>query len=158
MIFFLKVSIVYFNICITALWYVILSNLPDYGQVYQSGFLLLLVPASNFLLLVVLLDIDFFNSAFFHGQYVELNQEGVKIKKLFRTVSIKWNEVSSIDLTTIRGEKQINVTRRNPKDLSKFRYVLGKGFGFYCTVINIRKYSSIDIDRFIKTIKVHGKI
>jgi hypothetical protein len=121
----------------------------------KSELLLLIILTGVFSFLVLILNIDFIHSTLFHGQFVEISHGGITVKKLFRKIELKWNEIYLVDLNTFRMAKVIRITKKKHKDVGKFLLAIGKGFGFFYIGINQRKYSNIDINKFINTIIIH---
>lgn len=147
--------IIYFNLCIAAAWYLFLFYKPISTDDIKSGLLLPIILIGVFSCLVLILNIDFIHSALLHSQFVEISHVGITVKKLFRKIELKWNEIYLVDLNTFRMAKVIRITEKKHKDVGKFLFAIGKGFGFYYIGINQRKYSTIDINKFINTIIIH---
>lgn len=150
-----KIAILYFNFCIVGIYYLFLFYKPISKQDLEPELMLMAAIILIFTYLVLILDIDFIHSAILHKQYIEVNRDEIMIKKLFKKMFLEWNDIYLVDLYTFRMSKVIRITRFKYGNLNKYLIFIGKAFGLFYVGINVRKYSNIDIGKFMNTVKAY---
>jgi hypothetical protein len=138
----------------------------DYIFLFYKGFMrnldintvLLIVPLIFlFSFYALYLTIDLIDSVFLNKQYGEINYDGIVIKKLFKKVTLKWEEIYSVERYLFRMANTIRITLE--KDIRKNKYLrtFGTWFGLFYVDINNFRYKNIDIKKFINTVGIYIK-
>jgi hypothetical protein len=151
-----KIAIVYFNLCTISLdislFYEFITEHMNIRDI------LIILAITFFLYLYVLyLDIDLVNSLILRSQYVEINYEGIIIKKLFKEIVMKWNEIYEVDRHSYRGTNAIRISRKKDIMINKYLRIFGRWFGLFYIEINNSKYKNVDINKFINTVEGYMK-
>lgn len=128
-----------------------------YSILFQKDiFLVIVMPIMLLPLLFTLyLDLDLISSIIPNKQYVEINYDGIIIKKLFKEIKLKWDEIYIAEMYSFRLADTIRITREKDLRINKYLRIFGTWFGLFYVDINHRKYKNIDIRKFINTIGVH---
>lgn len=152
----LIIPIVYFNLCTIALdvflFYEFITenmNIEDIIAILAISLLLYLY--------VLYLDIDLVNSLILKRQYVEINYEGIIIKKLFKKIVLKWNEIYEVERYSYKVTDAIRISREKDIMINKYLRIFGRWFGLFYIEINNSKYKNVDINKFIYTVGRHMK-
>ncbi|UZQ49211.1 hypothetical protein [Clostridium kluyveri] len=104
------------------------------------------------------LDLDLISSIILNKQYVEINYDGIIIKKLFKEIKLKWDEIYIAEMYSLRMANTIRITREKDLRVNKYLRIFGTWFGLFYIDINHNKYKNIDIRKFINTIAVHIRL
>lgn len=150
------IAIIYLNLCtITLDVFLFYEFITKYMNVRD---ILIILAITLFLHLYVLyLDIDLVNAFILQRQYVEINYEGIIIKRLIKEIVLKWSEIYEVERYSYRGTSTIRISREKDIIINKYLRTFGRWFGLFYMEINNNKYKNVDIDRFINTIEVYMK-
>lgn len=107
-----------------------------------------------FTLYVLYLAIDLIHSIISNGQYVEINFEGIIIKKLFKEIALSWDEIHTVEIHYFRLAKTIRISLKKDLRINRFVRIFGTWFGLFYIDINTFKYNNINIQKFINTATV----
>lgn len=132
----------------------------SYSILFQKDILLVLVMPIILLPLffTLYLDLDLISSIILNKQYVEINYDGIIIKKLFKEIKLKWDEIYIAEMYSLRMANTIRITREKDLRVNKYLRIFGTWFGLFYIDINHNKYKNIDIRKFINTIAVHIRL
>lgn len=103
------------------------------------------------------IDADLINSFVLKKQYVEINFDGIIIKKLFKDLVIRWDDIFGAETYSFRNFESIRLTRMKDAAVDPFPSIFGGAFAKIHVDIPSRKYRNIDSRKFINTIGKHLK-
>jgi hypothetical protein len=101
------------------------------------------------------LAIDLIHSVILKKQYFEINYDGIIIKRLFRKITLKWNEIYSVEKHSIRAADSIRISLEKDLKINKYLRTLGTWFGLFYIDINNFKYKNINIEKFLNAVKIY---
>ncbi|WP_160672938.1 hypothetical protein [Clostridium sp. C8-1-8] len=145
-----KIVIAYFNLCTIALDIFLFYELII-EHMNIRDILIILAITLPLHLYVTYLDADLVGSIILKRQYVEINYDGIIIKKLSKEIIIKWAEIFEVECHSYRGTDSIRISRKKDIAINKYLRVLGRWLGLFYIEINNSKYKNIDINKFIDT-------
>jgi hypothetical protein len=151
-----KIVIAYFNLCTIALDIFLFYELII-EHINIRDISIILAITLPLYLYVLYLDADLVDSVILKRQYVEINYDGIIIKKLFKEIVMNWNEIYEVELHSYRGTNTIRISRKKDIMINKYLRVLGRWFGLFYIEINNSKYKNIDINKFIDTVGSYMK-
>lgn len=146
-------TIIYFNLCVFAYDYLFLFYKPIIKSKDIKGMLLILVIMTTFSLLILYINVDIIHSLILKRQYVEINHEGIIIKRLFRKIVLEWSEIYVVEKYSFRMAHTIRISRRKDVMINRYLRTFGTWFGLFYIDIKNQKYKNIDIIKFINTIE-----
>ena len=146
-------TIIYFNLCIFAYDYLVLFYKPIIKSKDIRDMLLILVIMMIFSLLILYINVDIIHSLILKRQYVEINHEGIIIKRLFRKIVLKWSDIYVVEKYSFRMAYTIRITRKKDIMINIYLRTFGTWFGLFYIDIKNQKYKNIDIIKFLNTIE-----
>jgi len=148
-------AIAYLNLCALGVGCFLLNYVPITNIDFSKESIIVAIFCFMFLAIILFLDIDFIHSAILRRQYVKMNLEGIVIKKLFTKKIIKWSEIYTIDIYTYRMAETIRFIRKKDLDsgLKVFFMDTESSGAVFGMKINRRKYSNIDVNRMMSTVR-----
>lgn len=84
-----------------------------------------------FTLYVLYLDIDLIHSIVLIGQYVEINCDGIIIKKLFKVIILRWDEIHTVEIHHFKLAKTIRISLKRDLRINRFVRIFGTWFVLY---------------------------
>jgi hypothetical protein len=90
-------SVTYFNLCIITFICFLFFYKSSTQIVNNNEMLGILLLTSPLYLYVLYLDTDLIHSIILKRQYVEIDYDGIKIKKLFNEIVLGWNELFGVE-------------------------------------------------------------
>ncbi|MDW8800240.1 hypothetical protein P8V03_03625 [Clostridium sp. A1-XYC3] len=142
----IKIFIIFLTLSALALSYLLITN-----KIHNSDTESLV----DFIMIIaffLLLGMDLIHGEVLHKQYIELNNEGIKVKSLLFSRFIKWSDILSIGIVKhFRTTEYIAITKAESEGiLKKIRKYLA--YGEYISV-RLEKYSEIEPHMFINTVE-----
>lgn len=101
------------------------------------------------------LTIDLIHSIILNKQYVEISYDGIIIKKLFKEVTLKWNEIQAVEMYSFRLANTIRILLKKDLRINKYLRTFGTWFGLFYVDISNFKYKTIDIEKFINAARTY---
>ena len=147
------IGIVYLNLVAIA---------ADYLFLFYKGFMtgmsindVLLISPILFIgsFYTLYIAIDLIHSAIFKKQYFEINYEGIIVQKLFKKITLSWNEIYSVEKHSYRMADSIRMSLEKHLKINKYLRTFGTWFGLFYIDINNFKYKNMDIGKFLNTVK-----
>lgn len=145
-----KIIIVFFSLCALVLSYLLITNkIKNNDRESMINSIMIIV-------LFLLLGTDLIHGEILHRQYIELNNQGIKMKNLLFSNFIKWSDVLSIGIVKhFRTTEYIAIKRIEHEGiLKKVKEIFS--YGEYMS-IRLEKYSEIETYMFINTVEKKTK-
>lgn len=149
------ISIIYLNLLAIAFDYMFLFYKGFMKSLNINDVLLILPLIFLFSFYVLYLTIDLIHSIILNKQYVEISYDGIIIKKLFKEVTLKWNEIQAVEMYSFRLANTIRMLLEKDLRINKYLRTFGTWFGLFYVDISNFKYKTIDIEKFINTARTY---
>lgn len=149
------IQVIYFNLGAFAFDYIFLFYKGFMKNLGKNTVLLIVPLIFLFSFYALYLTIDLVDSVTLNKQYVEINYDGIVIKKLFKKVILKWEEIYSVEMYSFRMANTIRITLEKDLRINKYLRTFGTWFGLFYVDINNFRYKNINIEKFINTVGMY---